>query len=340
MPESNPPALRVLALGHHYGGQPCLDDVTLQVDPGELVTVLGRSGCGKSTLLRAIAGFVTPQRGSIDIAGVEVVADGVERTPAERRGIGLVFQEYALFPHMTVRQNVAFGVEGRPDRGAARAAEVLALVGLSDLADRRPFQLSGGQQQRVAIARALAPGPQLLLLDEPFANLDAALRHGLRSELRRVLADVGAAALLVTHNREEALSVADRLVVLGRPETHAADAAGATVLRSGPPRDVYDDPQSRTVALLTGEASFVPSLDDPQRSVALRPHDAAFDEEADGACTIRDAQFIGGRTLLVVETPDGQIIVESTGTKPAPRPGHRGGIRRLQPGAPLQDQRR
>ena len=330
-PAPTAPVLAVRALGHDYPGHACLDDVSLEVAAGELVTILGRSGCGKSTLLRAIAGLVTPQRGSIDIAGDTVVSDGRERTPAERRAVGLVFQEYALFPHMSVADNVAFGVVDQPDRGAARVRQMLELVGLSDLSDRLPAQLSGGQQQRVALARALAPGPQLLLLDEPFANLDAALRHGLRRQLRTALAEVGAAGLLVTHNREEALSVADRVLVLGRPAD--APEAGARVLREGPPEQVYAEPRLRAVALLTGEASFLPSETDPEVIVALRPEDARFDADPEGACEIIDVQFAGGRSSVTVDTPDGPVILEVVSGEALPRRGARGRLRRVRPGS-------
>ncbi len=333
MPETASPVLEVLDLGHAYDGTACLSEVSLEIGPGEFVTILGASGCGKSTLLRAVAGFVTPASGTVRIGGRTVVDGGVEQTPAERRGVGLVFQEYALFPHMTVHDNVAFGVAHHADGGEARVREMLDLVGLSDLSGRRPAQLSGGQQQRVALARALAPGPSLLLLDEPFANLDAALRHGLRRELRAVLSDVGAAGLLVTHNRQEALAVADRVVVLG----HHPDrpGGGATVLRSGPPEEVYADPRLRTVARLTGEASFLPALGDPETTVALRPEDAEFIPDPGGDCTVSDVQFLGGRSSLTVDTPDGPVVTEVAPGEALPCPGDLGRLRRVRPGCPV-----
>ena len=334
MPDSSAPVLEVADLGHSYGLQPCLDGVNLQVAPGEFLTILGASGCGKTTLLRAVAGLVLPQRGSITLGGRPVAKDGVERVPAERRGVGLVFQEYALFPHMTVEDNVAFGLNNGPN-SAARTTQMLELVGLGDVAERRPAELSGGQQQRVALARALAPGPSLILLDEPFANLDAALRHGLRRELRSLLRKVDAAAVLVTHNREEALAIADRVAVFGvhpdRPN------AGATVLRCGTPEEVYRDPRLAAVASLTGEASFVPSPDGGDEVLVLRPEDARFEAAEDGDCLISDLQFLGGRTSVTVQTPDGAVVIEIPAEEARRlRPDLRGRLHRLRPGSAVR----
>ncbi len=323
------PILDITGLGHAYEGVPCLRDVNLRVDAGELVTLLGASGCGKTTLLRAVAGFVLPASGSIRVAGTEVVAEGVERAPAERRGVGLVFQDYALFPHMSVAENVAFGVHDHPDRGS-RVDELLEMVRLSEHRQRRPAALSGGQQQRVALARALAPRPSLLLLDEPFANLDASLRAGLRAELMAVLQRVGAAALLVTHHREEALSVADRVVVLG--DEAGRPGAGATVLRQGPPLDVYRDPRSRAVAELTGEASFL--VDDEGSLTVLRPEEGRFEVDPTGDATVTGRQLLGGRYALTLDTPQGRAVVEAEVSEAA-APGERGWLRRIRAGAPL-----
>ena len=201
-----------------------LEDVDLHVDPGELLVVLGPSGSGKTTLLRLVAGFERPDRGAISAAGEEVTG-----IPPARRGFGMVFQHYALFPHMTVGENVAFGLQGwglPAERVEARVVEVLELVDLAGFERRRPNQISGGQQQRVALARALAPKPRLLLLDEPLSNLDPELRDRTRRRLRRTLQTVGVTTLLVTHEQDEAFELGDRVAVMkeGRIE-QVADPA-------------------------------------------------------------------------------------------------------------------
>ena len=181
------PLLHVASLTHTYGAHTVLTGIDLAVGQGSLTAVLGSSGVGKSTLLRAIAGFVTPQAGTITLRGEPMVIDGREVTPAERRGVGMVFQDHALFPHMTAAENIAFGLDGwTKEKADARCAEMLELVGLLDRADALPEVLSGGQRQRIALARALAPQPTILLLDEPFASLDAELRRDLADELRTI----------------------------------------------------------------------------------------------------------------------------------------------------------
>ena len=203
-------ALELRALSHHYGEQQILDGITFQLDAGECVALLGESGSGKSTALRCIAGLEQPSNGQIFISGTKVYGSQVW-VPTERRGVGLVFQDYALFPSLTVAENIAFGLQVRD---AQRVASLLKLTGLEDWKNQRPAQLSGGQQQRVALARALAPRPSLLLLDEPFANVDAHRRSQLGQALRRLLQAEGASALLVTHDQSSALVLCDRLAVL------------------------------------------------------------------------------------------------------------------------------
>ena len=206
------PPLEVAGLHLSYAGTPALRGIDLAVGPGEFVALLGPSGCGKTTLLRAIAGFAAPDRGTIRLAGRDMA-----RVPVRARNIGLVFQGYALFPHMTAAGNVRFGLECRGVAGGEadrRVADALALVGLTDLAARRPAQLSGGQQQRVALARALVIEPDLLLLDEPLGALDRQLRTGMQTELRALQRRLGVAALFVTHDQEEAMSLADRVAVM------------------------------------------------------------------------------------------------------------------------------
>jgi iron(III) transport system ATP-binding protein len=194
--------------------QPAVDSVSLDVESGEILVIVGESGCGKTTLLRLIAGLEIPSRGEIRI-GERVMFDWTTVVPPERRGVGLVFQDYALFPHLTVARNIDFGIENvsRTDR-ARRVAELLGLVGLEGFAARYPHELSGGEQQRVALARALAPAPSLVLLDEPFSNLDAVLKQQMREEVHRILRTAGSTALFVVHDREDALTLGDRIAVL------------------------------------------------------------------------------------------------------------------------------
>ncbi len=229
-----------------YGPVAALNGVSLTVERGELLAVLGPSGCGKTTLLRSVAGLERLDAGTIAIAGRLVAGPGTH-VAAHRRGAALVPQDAALFPHLDVAGNVGFGLGRRPD--ADRVAEVLDLVGLAGLGGRMPHELSGGQQQRVSVARALAPSPQLILLDEPFSALDAALRADLRDEVRGALRAAGATALLVTHDQGEALSMADRVAVL-----HAG------VLRQlGTPAEVYETPADAWVAGFVGEANLWPA---------------------------------------------------------------------------------
>ncbi len=323
------PALELIGLAHAYRGTPVLEDVELSVAPGELVAVLGPSGCGKTTLLRAVAGLLLPRRGRLRVGGRDVAQDGRELIPAERRGVGLVFQEYALFPALTVRGNVAFAL---PRGEAARADELLDLVGLRELADRRPGELSGGQQQRVALARALAPRPHLLLLDEPFANVDAGMRQRLGRELRGLLRRAHTAALLVTHDPADAMAHADRLAVL----LPAAPGQGARVAQVGPPAALYGRPASRAVATLLGPASFVageargaqvstalgelPLIGSREGAVevALRPEQLRFREGAEGPLCVRDSAFLGRAWRLALEGPTGELLAEHGGERPPP----------------------
>lgn len=305
-------------LRHRYGPTPVLDGVSFAVSRGEFVAILGASGCGKTTVLRAIAGLVTPTGGAIHINGRVVVSGGRERVPVERRGVGLVFQEYALFPHMTVAQNVGFGLP-RGER-PSRVAALLSLAGLDGLAERRPAALSGGQQQRVALVRALAPRPHLLLLDEPFANVDAERRNALGAQLRSTVRAEGTAALLVTHDRADALRLADRVVAV------VPGADGATIAQVGPPTQLYHRPSSEAVARLTGPATFLDgvagghsaqtalgtvSLAEPRQGpvrLLLRPEQLRFDP--DGDQPILERGFLGRGWLLTMQTPAGPLSAE------------------------------
>jgi putative spermidine/putrescine transport system ATP-binding protein len=232
--------LELNALNRAYGPVHALDGLDLTLAPGELVALLGPSGCGKTTALRIVAGFERPDSGAVRLDGADITA-----LTAARRDMGMVFQSYSLFPHLTAAENVAFGLRlrkvGAPER-RSRAAELLDLVGISGLDDRYPHQLSGGQQQRVALARALAIRPKVLLLDEPLSALDAKVRLQLRDEIRRVQLDLGITTLFVTHDQEEALSMADRVAVMraGRLEQCAA------------PAELYERPATAFVAEFVG----------------------------------------------------------------------------------------
>ncbi len=232
-----------------YGVTPVLRGVSLTVRPGSIMALLGPSGCGKTTTLRLIAGFEFPDTGKIIIKG-RTVADEKTHIPAEDRRVGMVFQEYALFPHLSVGDNIAFGLKASAREKKARIDEMLNLVGLADLGNRMPHALSGGQQQRVALARALAPQPDILLLDEPFSNLDAALRSQVRADVRAILKAAGITCVFVTHDQHEALSLADEVAVMfdGR------------VAQVASPHTLYHAPVDRNVAAFVGESNFLPGL--------------------------------------------------------------------------------
>ena len=243
------PVLELSGVERAYGTETAVESLELTVRDGELVTLLGPSGCGKTTTLRLIAGLETPTGGTIRVDGQQVADGGAAFGAApEQRDVGLVFQEYALFPHMTAAENVAFGIDdwSKPER-ERRVAELLELVGLAEYGDRSPTELSGGQRQRVALARSLAPEPDVLLLDEPFSNLDVRLRQRMREEVRRILKAAGVTAVSVTHDQEEALSISDRVAVMhdGRIE------------QVGRPETVFEHPESRFVAEFIGQAGFL-----------------------------------------------------------------------------------
>ncbi|NJD62910.1 MAG: ABC transporter ATP-binding protein [Deltaproteobacteria bacterium] len=240
------PHLAAEGIRKSFGRKPVLDGVSITVGTGEMMALLGPSGCGKSTLLRIVAGLIPKDAGAIRIAGRDM-----ESVPARQRGVGFVFQDYALFPRMTVRENVAFGLRVRGVEALERsrkAGEILDLVGLSEEANRPVDRLSGGQRQRVALARALAMEPSLLLLDEPLSALDVKVRERLRREIKAVQKKVGITALVVTHDQEEAMELGDRIAVMneGRIEQVA------------PPREVYQEPATEFVARFVGEVNVLP----------------------------------------------------------------------------------
>jgi len=269
---------------HRYAGHVAVDDVSLDIAGGELVALLGPSGCGKTTLLRIVAGLIAQTAGQVVVAGAPV-----DRLPPSRRPVGIVFQSYALFPHMSVAENVAYGLAARGvDRSARRkeAARMLDLVQLGHLADRMPRALSGGQQQRVALARALAVQPAILLLDEPFAALDKNLRLDMQIEIKRIQRLAGTTTMLVTHDQEEALSMADRVAVLsaGRLEQFAA------------PTTVYDQPASLFVNTFVGQANVL--------SGTWLDAEGAVRLDAGGTITARPAALTPGSRVVVCLRPE------------------------------------
>jgi len=278
-------------VGKHYGALAAVDNISLRIESGQLVTLLGPSGCGKTTTLNLIAGFMEPDEGAILIGGK--VVDAV---PPHRRNTSMVFQGYALFPHLTVARNVAFGLEMRrvPKADIARrVTEALDLVQLGGMADRFPRQLSGGQQQRVALARALVVEPDVLLLDEPLSNLDAKLREEMRSEIRRVQQAVGITAIYVTHDQEEALAISDRIVVMN----------GGRIEQIGTPSEIYRAPQTEFVARFIGIANLLPA-----RVEAVRDGQAVVVLETGTHLSLCAGGAVPGASVTVMVRPEDMEI--------------------------------
>ncbi len=308
-------AIRCHNVTKRFGSVLAVNQVDLTVAPGEFLSLLGPSGCGKTTMLRLIAGFEVPDTGTIEIGDLCVVGPKRWIQP-ERRRVGMVFQDYALFPHMTVAENVAYGVRKWPDQ-RERVGKVLRLVGLDSLRERMPNELSGGQQQRVALARALAPEPDVILMDEPFSNLDVALRARIRAETREILARAGATVIFVTHDQEEALSLADRVAVMW----------GGQIAQVGEPEELYRNPISREVAQFVGGANFLFahaanghaqcalgrfSLNGTAHSgdldLMFRPEDIALTVASDGASRVVDSTFYGHDSTVTIRLETGENI--------------------------------
>ncbi|MGG5809325.1 ABC transporter ATP-binding protein [Falsiroseomonas sp. CW058] len=316
--------IAVRDLARHYGNVHAIDGISFDIADGEFVSLLGPSGCGKTTTLRCIAGLEDPTGGTISVDGrmVSAPAQGL-LVPTHERRLGMVFQSYAVWPHMTVRQNVGFplSVRGAAAGDIARQVdEALRVVGMAHLAERHPSQLSGGQQQRVALARAIVGSPRVLLFDEPLSNLDAKLREGMRGEIRRIQKRLGVGAVYVTHDREEALSMSDRVIVMNQ----------GRIAQVGTPRDLYRRPNSRFVADFVGKVGLIElsrdeagwrtadgtqiranagRADGAQALGAVRPENIRL-QTGHGAATeglnhltgrIAEAQYLGPFTEYVVE---------------------------------------
>jgi iron(III) transport system ATP-binding protein len=277
--------IRLAGVKKRFGATIAVDEATLCVERGEVVALLGPSGCGKTTLLRLIAGFERPDAGTVEVAGRKVAGAGAWIPPEQRR-VGMVFQDYALFPHLTVAENIGFGLQRRIRGG--RVAELLSVVGLDDLGRRYPHELSGGQQQRVALARALAPSPELVLLDEPWSNVDPFLRETLRAEVSEIIRPLGVTVLLVTHDREEAFSIADRIALM-------RDGA---VVQEGTSEEIYFSPVSRWAAEFVGAANVLTG-----RVVDGHVETSVGAFPANGASVLEAAQVLVRPELLELE-PD------------------------------------
>lgn len=281
-----------------FGDFTAVDDINLTIPAAKLTTLLGPSGCGKTTSLKMLAGYTTPTSGQVFIDGAEAT-----RIPPEKRGLGMVFQSYALFPHMSVSENVGYGLKFRGITGAdrdKRISECLELVGLGHLRDRKPRALSGGQQQRVALARAIAIRPKLLLLDEPLSNLDARLRVQMRAEIRRIQAETGLTVVLVTHDQDEALEMSDEMVLM----------RSGRVQQQGSPAEVFTAPANRFVADFLGYENFIQT---ERGLITVRPEhlvvQAGDTAPADGfalAATVRDIAYRGVDVLITLAANDHQ----------------------------------
>ncbi|MFB6104578.1 MAG: ABC transporter ATP-binding protein [Halobacteriaceae archaeon] len=319
-------ALELRDVTRHYGPETAVTNLDLRVRDGELLTLLGPSGCGKTTTLRMLAGLERPDEGVITVGDRVVAGADTSFVSPEDRGVGLVFQDFALFPHLTVAENIAFGLtDADDDAKTARVDELLDLVGLEAQRDATPDELSGGQRQRVALARSLAPEPRVLLLDEPFSNLDVRLRERMRDEVRSILKEAGVTAVSVTHDQEEALSISDRVAVMhdGR------------IQQVGRPEEVFEHPESRFVASFLGQAGFLrarfsdgraatgigqleadvidglsPAYDGAAIDVLVRPDDlrAVPAESESGDGTIVGRKYTGPSFVYRVALDSGDVV--------------------------------
>lgn len=298
-----------------FGSVTAVDNLSLNLKQGEILSLLGPSGCGKTTLLRLLAGFVSPDEGEIEIGGRRVNAKNIN-VPPEKRGLGIVFQDYALFPHLTVLKNVEFGLKNGDKDGAA--SKYISLLGLKGLESRFPSELSGGQQQRVAIARALAPGAEVLLLDEPFSNLDASLRLEVREEILDILKSNKVSTIFVTHDQEEAFFMGDRVAVMKDGELE----------QIGTPYDIYHVPNSRFIAEFVGTADFLSVYSvlgkastilgdfEPPGDLAghdgleimVRPDDVAIGRSGELTATVVSCAFQGDSYLYRISLDSGQVL--------------------------------
>jgi iron(III) transport system ATP-binding protein len=337
---TKPATLHLEGITKHFSQMtsPAVADVTLTLNQGELLALLGPSGCGKTTLLRIVAGFERPESGTVKL-GERIVASPDRWVAPEQRDTGMVFQDYALFPHLDVAENVAFGLKKRQSRENSasikeRTTEAIALVGLTGLEKRYPHELSGGQQQRVALARALAPQPSLILLDEPLSNLDVQVRLRLRQEVRSILKEIGTSAIFVTHDQEEALAISDKVGVMHK----------GYLEQLGTPEELYTEPASRFVAKFVTQANFLPARRQGQfweteigcfdaldswtaknqiataenaekAELMLRAESISLYPDDTSQVVIQDRQFLGREYQYQLRTPSGRQLQARTTTE-------------------------
>lgn len=315
-----------------YGKEYALKDISFRVNSGEILAILGPSGSGKTSILRLIAGLESPCNGTIHINNTLVASNGDISVPAERRRVGMVFQDYALFPHLSVRDNISFGL-----RGVSKSlrheiiSRLITSIRLKGLEERYPHQLSGGQQQRVALARALATSPVVMLLDEPFSGLDEETRLSTREETLRILREMGTTTIIVTHSKEEAFSIANRVMVLNNGHMEQIDS----------PDNIYHLPATKFVAEFVGEADFIDGVvkdnriyteigtfsgktdlpDGTEVQVMIRPEDISIFPDKSGEAVVERRIFKGSENLYVLQLPSGRRIHSSTSSVFAIHPG-------------------
>ena len=315
------PVVEFQDITKRFGDVTALNGVSFDLAPGQILSLLGPSGCGKTTVLRLIAGFESPNQGAVLLRG-ETVASGTIHVPPERRRVGMLFQEYALFPHLTVAQNVAFGLHRLPSgEKHSKLRRAVELVRLEGLEGRYPHELSGGQQQRVALARTLAPQPVVVLLDEPFSNVDASLRAQMRSEVEAILRDGQISTVFVTHDSEEAFATADQVAVIHEGRIEQIDT----------PQTVYHSPSCPHVARICGAANFIDGIienewastevgrlqwqsseegieEGSRVSIIAHPDDFRVQYSAGGTATVESSEFRGDETVLRILMPSGNVI--------------------------------
>ncbi len=342
-PDAVAPRLEMTGIGHAYDGRPVLEDVSLQLMAGKVTCLLGPSGCGKSTLLRIAAGVDRQDRGTVALDG-RVISDARGHLAPEKRGVGMMFQDFALFPHLTIERNVAFGLSGPGAGKRDRARQLLDRVGLARHFDKYPHQLSGGEQQRVALARALAPRPPVLLMDEPFSGLDDRLRDGVRDDTLEILKEERAAAMLVTHDPGEAMRMADTIALM----------RAGRIVQSGAPYQIYNAPVDKETAMFFSDINviqgvvenaqadtpfgrfFAPGLaDSADVEIIIRPQHLKMDFDRNGSgprptatdgmparCRVARARFIGAQSIVELAMDhDGSVLKATVPGVFLPRPG-------------------
>ncbi|RRJ84136.1 ABC transporter ATP-binding protein [Aestuariirhabdus litorea] len=330
--------LEVSQLKLAYQQQVIVNDLSFHINDGDICSLLGPSGCGKTTTLRAIAGFENPLGGEIRLDG-RLLSTATEQLPPEQRQIGMVFQDYALFPHLTIYENIAFGIKQKRNKGAI-VKRLLEMVNLPGMDRRYPHELSGGQQQRVALARAMAPEPRLLLLDEPFSNLDVDLRRRLSQEVREILKEQKISAILVTHDQEEAFAFSDKVGVIKE----------GNLLQWDTPYELYHEPNSPFVANFIGQGHFIRGQMNDAESITtelgllagnrvfnwpegtpvevlLRPDDIVLDETSDCIATVVRKTFMGAVSQYQLQLPTGSVIESLIPSHHDLKLGDRTGIR-------------